>query len=269
MKTTEQVINLTPPIDGVQYGYSTTEPIKDGDYGIDNNIIFKKDYRIIPPLNSKKVIYSTNPKDIRFPYLVMPSIQIKEQEQIFSELIEKLGGFDNDRYKLQGDYFIIEKNNRLPSKEQEAESVFVIQDQENLIQSVHSSRKEAEKEREVLRIGYAPSVDFYVSEHKIAGFNSNPAKYTQEQMEKAILVAFSVGTRTYIEPLPTFQEARTMVYQSLQPTAKAVRVEMEETGWTGDADCLRNAFGVEEFKIKVEQSTEYSQGIVKALEVIY
>ena len=205
MKNT--IINLTPPIDVVQYGYNS-EPIKYGDWYISNIETIEQ-----APFNFKeglrKVICSTNPKDLRFPYLQLPS---KEQEII----------------TLAKDY-VMRKYSHKTDKEQ----LFCYKHIESFI----------------------------------AGFNANPAKYTQEQMEKAIDNAHSAGVmfssmRTAQKDVEIFKKD---YFQSLQPTAKAVRVEMD---FFDEEKSMMNNCIVGE-RIKVEQSAEYSQGLVKALEVIY
>ena len=216
----DTIINLTPPIDGVQYGISD-EPIKEGDwmwnqwkgtfegcFGIAGKTWHK---------SMKKVICSTNPKDLRFPFLVMPS---KEQKVDLSFAIWYSG---MEKAKVQSAY-----------------------------------------KRFVKETGYI-----------------NPAKYTQEQMEKAYNHAmWACGDTGHGQ---SFNE----YIQSLQPTVKAVRVEMENNQCDGciagipvDENgshrmgqgtypdfmgCQKNKYN----KIKIEQSTKHPQGIVRAIEVIY
>ena len=174
---TEQIITLTPPINGVQYGYNSDE-IKEGDWcclisktkGFPDKI-FKQDAESIRlhnfVENIHKVILSTNPKDTRFPYLVMPS---KEQEYI-KKLAQKV--FDEHKG---------------PASENEA----------NYLNGRYNGI--------------------------IEGFNANPAKYTQEQMRMAY---FNYDGDAMSE------EGFQKVLQSLQPTAKAVRVEREENNCDG------------------------------------
>ena len=240
---TEQIITLTPPINGVQYGYNSDE-IKEGDWcclisktkGFPDKI-FKQDAESIRlhnfVENIHKVILSTNPKDTRFPYLVMPS---KEQEYI-KKLAQKV--FDEHKG---------------PASENEA----------NYLNGRYNGI--------------------------IEGFNANPAKYTQKQMiefakfwHDAIITNLSSAK----DIITSDEDCFNKYIQSLQPTAKAVRVEREEN----NCDGCKAGIPVDEYnyhrmgkgiypdfmicqkdkynKIKVEQSTEYSQGIVKALEVIY
>ena len=199
-----QIITLTPPIDGVQYGYND-EQIKEGDwmwnqwkgtfegcFGIAGKTWHK---------SMKKVICSTNPKDTRFPYLVMPS---KEQE------VERL----------------------------------------------------AEQDR--ISIGWGNDVKNIFISGFTRGFNTNPAKYTQEQMEKAIFQA-KLGTQLTVTERYSGEDGvdnlTKDILQSLQPTVKAVRVEMEVTAIYE----LENRW---EYGIKVETSSEFKQGIVRAIEVI-
>lgn len=249
-----QTITLTPPIDEVQYGYLETEEIKQADEGyyvyvMTDNVYFTKGIHLLQPFNTvkdhfglfhpdknfekssyvvikidkevqnpkqydngncfcnvkyiKKVICSTNPKDTRFPFLVMP-------------------------------------------KEQEVDLSFAI-----WYSGMEKARVQSAYKRFVKKTGYI-----------------NPAKYTQEQMEKAIFQA-KLGTQLTVTERYSGEDGvdnlTKDILQSIQPTAKAVRVEMEES--YGD---LLPAFGGHYiYKLKVEQSTEYSQGIVRAIEVIY
>ncbi len=187
----DTIINLTPPIDGVQYGI--VDKPNEGEWAYCEH--WQPEIQRFSYLGSlagecKKVILSTNPKDTRFPYLVMPS---KEQE--LKALMNKwVMNADNHLWVL--DFY-----------------------------------KEASKGKE----------------------------YTQEQMENAI----DMARENESDNRPTYGDAE--IIQSLQPIAKAVRVEMEESYVEADA------WGspVIKYKIKVEQSPEYPQGVVKALEVIY
>lgn len=114
----------------------------------------------------------------------------------------------------------------------------------------------------------------------------NNAKYTQEDMEKC----WEQAKYIYENDISEVQSFKQYL-QSLQPTAKAVVVEMEEKdGIYSHKDCEvcggdggfknscsacgghgSNMTTVSEYscKIKVETSSEYSQGIVRAIEVIY
>lgn len=102
MKNT--IITLTPPIDGVQYGVSD-ELIKVKNWYFYNSSIdlckSSGDYYA----NAKKIICSTNPKDLRFPYL-----------QIVCPTCGKIewGVCSNSWHK-----------NILPSKEQEVEYYYI------------------------------------------------------------------------------------------------------------------------------------------------
>lgn len=223
-----QTITLTPPIDGVQYGISD-EAINLNDWYVDDtnairqSIISQSDSDYwLRRTDYKKVILSTNPKDLRFPYLVMPS---KEQEAlIFANTINP----KQDEYS-HGRWY-----------------------------------------------------------GRIEGFNANPAKYTQEQMEKAIENAHAAGVmfssmRTAQKDVEVFKKD---YFQSLQSIPKAVRVEMEENQCDGckggiPYDNGYHKMGTGKYanmmvcqkdkynKIKVETSTEYPQGIVVAKKVIY
>lgn len=181
-----QTITLTPPIDGVQYGISD-EPINLNDWYVDDtnairqSIISQSDSDYwLRRTDYKKVILSTNPKDLRFPFLVMPS---KEQEV------------------------------------------------ENITQ---------EQAREMWQFCHKQTVDI------LRGGNDKRLSFED-----------------YI--------------QSLQPTVKAVRVEMEEIRSPEfgncqhfkEVGCIKDICTCYTFKIKVETLSEYPQGLVKALEVIY
>lgn len=200
METTIKLIR----IEDYYFGISD-EPIKEGDfYYLESvttkNMILKASESKISS-NCKKILFSNNPKDTRFPFLVMPS---KEQE------VERLA---------------LEYTNA--TRERRA-----------LYGTVYSAFK--------------------------TGFNANKGIYTQEQMEKAINMAFLYAARLGEQAINSVDE----IIQSLQPTAKAVRVEMEEILATADeyeeAGTVRIGY-----EIKLEKSKEHPQGIVKALEVIY
>ena len=207
----DTIINLTPPIDGVQYGISD-ETIKAGEWCI-HRFAHKKEVTnaiVLCTVSNElsvqewwnKIHFSTNPKDTRFPYLVIPS---KEQE------VERLA--------LNQPCLVV-------------------------------GGTEWEENREV-RLQAVKSF--------IACFNVNPAKYTQEQMEKALKMKTA-----YIEDFSIyFNKTDSEIIQSLQPTAKAVRVETTEEGLKD------GSFHHTITKIKVETSSEHSQSLVKALEVIY
>ena len=208
---TEQVINLTPPINGVQYGISD-EPIKKGDIflcPVGDLFEIKQTPMDLHNPEYKKLILSTNPTDIRFPYLVLPS---KEQEdELLLEIYRKSPYLD--------DILCIPVNN---------------------------ATKIQKDALALMKLAY----------------NANPAKYTQEQMIKAI--AFGIGRMLKNEGMPDKYELNTF-FQSLQPTAKAVRVEMESY-----EDFIKSNPEIGQLhKIKVETSSEHSQGIVRAIEVIY
>lgn len=204
----DTIINLTPPIDGVQYGYNSDE-IKHGDWCWYANKVLQAYNDTVPYANShsKKVILSTNPKDTRFPFLQLPS---KEQE------VEKLA---NDWYKsvLQRTGLDLTPNRR--------------------------------------------SLNGF-----IAGFNANKG-YTQEQMEKAIDQTLSLWINRTQGKLVS--EITNEVLQFIQPTPKTVRVEMELEIIGQHFPESSNTFTTSGYKIKVETSSEFEQGIVKALGVIY
>lgn len=214
MKDTELIIQLTPPIDGVQYGIST-EIIKENDYFLNSNDIVAyatkeavKFNAMSPKSAWNKILFSTNPKDTRFPYLPLPS---KEQE------VEKLA--KEKARKIYGE-------NEVGNK-----------------------------------IVYFYAGACFANKH-------NPAKYTQEQMEKAIKLAREEECNGGVK-YETFE-----IIQSLQPTAKAVRVEMEEnclgSTFTWKCNCVGGKCeNMDGYKIKVETSSEFEQGIVRAIEVIY
>lgn len=190
----KQTITLAPPIDGVQYGINQ-EKIKQGDYVlVDGSIFPVLNGEFDETLDYPKILFSTNPKDTRFPYLVMPS---KEQEAlIFANTINP----KQDEYS-HGRWY-----------------------------------------------------------GRIEGFNANPAKYTKED-----IMTWYKHVKTH-----TCQEAFEHLDKSLQPTAKAVRVEMEaiylRTEGEGHSS---NSYGIYEDRIKVETSSEFKQGIVRAIEVIF
>ena len=237
---TEQIIILTPPIDGVQYGISETEKPKAGDFV--TNPIEKGIYQVDeePVIGDKKVICSTNPKDTRFPYLqiVCPTCGKREW-----------GVCSNSWHKTV-----------MPSKEQEIKVGDIVlwhmEKNHTLLTSNHKSRfveVKAINEKGVwLGGGW---IDF----KDIEQLPTNPAKYTQEQVKKAITQA-TIDTARYGGC--SMEE----IIESLQPTAKAVRVEMVNEQETIN---YHKDLWVNNWKIKVETSSEYPQGLVKALEVIY
>lgn len=243
MKNTEQTITLTPPIDGVQYGYNSDE-IKVGDYFYwydpdgDNRFIWKcfgltdNTHYHVKYLNNeypfpegdwnksyaKKVVLSTNPKDTRFPFLVMPS---KEQEHSM----------------------------------------------ENAIADRQANEEGLARYGKDRRLGFYDFIHGYY-----LGFNANKGVYTQEQMEKAVDLAREKQFVNVLGECDKYDIDE--IIQSIQPTAKAVRVEMEEVvnmdykpSFGGGSDGHYNPMYIEQ--IKVETSSEYSQGIVRAIEVIY
>lgn len=205
MRNTGNLITLTPPIDRVQYGINI-EAIKEGEWYINPSNEIKQSKFDFNPTTEKKINFSTNPKDTRFPYLV------------------------------------------IPSKEQEVDVPF------------HKD---------------SPAYSYYMR-----GFNANPAKYTQEEMvgfmkffllHKQSELTDKIAKQAKDRELKDMSEEIFDLYlQSLQPTAKAVRVEMEaiylRTEGEGHSS---NSYGIYEDRIKVETSSEYPQGFVKALEVIY
>lgn len=201
----DTIINLTPPIDGVQYGYLETE--LDGTKPVVN--ISTDRFSSMAVLRNP--VFSTNPKDQRFPFLQLPS---KEQE--VERLNLKLG----------------------------------------LLHHYLQDTKDYEGVRLIQEI--------------IAGFNANKGIYTQEQME----LAFKAGADLYSRikhDMDTKGFDFKDFLQSLQPTAKAVRVEREvdlhslKSSVTSKSTISISAFS----NIKVETSSEYPQGIMVAKEVIY
>lgn len=213
----DTIINLTPPIDGVQYGIST-ELIKEGDWHLEDVGKFGGGFDIIKCNHfgdykggNKKIHFSTNLKDTRFPYLVMSSKEQEVERLAVKKVAEFKSGFDG-----------------------------------------------------LLDKGTLSLLEFFF----IQGFNANPAKYTQEQMEKAIFQA-KLGTQLTVTERYSGEDGvdnlTNDILQSLQPTAKAVVVEMEESYIEADA------WGspVIKYKMKVETSSEHSQGIVRVIEVIY
>lgn len=208
-------IQLTPPIDGVQYGYSETERPKTntiiGGFGEKGNgdVIWNSMYNKVFKLSGDitaydfKILFSTNPKDLRFPFLQLPS-KIKTLDKLAEKSWDEINGQFKDGVNP-----------------------------------------------------YAYVLGF------VTGHNTNPAKYTQEQMEKAInLARCGLFVNNGIKDLGT-----TEIIQSLQPTAKAVVVEMETV-----KDFVRGFGGagsIDIEQIKVEQSTKYPQGVVRGIDVIY
>ena len=247
-----QTITLTPPIDGVQYGYLETE--------LDNTkpVVNISTDRFSSMAVLRNPVFSTNPKDTRFPFLVMPS---KEQE-VYQQLEE-----------IAIKYFT-------PTAEQQKEIeegiLFIdLGREDNLIQDAK---------------------EYHYRQGLKHGFNANKGIYTQEQLleftkwvddneipyEGGNWIKYFDGRDNYLNTTELFE----IYLQSLQPTAKAVVVEMEEN----NCDGCKAGIPVDEYnyhrmgkgiypdfmicqkdkynKIKVEKSTEYSQGIVKAIEVI-
>ena len=218
----DTIINLTPPIEGVQYGYNSDE-LKEGSKVWHNklNIIltvkkiegilysFEEDNQVALKDYINMVVFCNNPKDIRFPYLVMPS---KEKE------VKRLA-----KNSIGVPHY-------LP------------------VESMSFSMMKSYKQF-------------------IAGFNANPAKYTQEQMEKCWCQAITNMTvDKNNNPNNLIVRDFKDFIQSIQPTAKAVRVEMENKQETIN---YHKDLWVDNWQIKVEQSTEYPQGIVVVKEVIY
>ena len=208
----DTIITLTPPINEVQYGYSD-EPIKEGDWACRNTEPFvlhiQEGWNNSLDLQYRKIVCCNNPKDLRFPYLVLPN---KEQE------VEKLA----EKYFNDNDY----------------------------------------------------PYDMRIYSLFEAGFNANKGKYTQEQMitfakfwHNAIITNFSSAK----DIIRSDEDCFNKYIQSLQPTAKAVRVEMEvdlhslKSSITSKSTISISAFS----NIKVETSSEHSQGVIKTIEVIY
>lgn len=227
-----QTINLTPTIDGVQYGISDEKQSKD-DFIIHTTLLDKviqcPDEYGSTKEHWSKIICSTNPKDTRFPYLVMPSKE-QEDEQILDSCEEEVN---------------------------------------KLVKQVYKG-KEGNPRDTNDRIGVEKKFRDACNAGVLIGFNANPAKYTQEQMEKAIEFGFN-KCKEYGD---ITKPEREDFYQSLQPTAKAVRVEMEENCLgstpTWECNCVCGfCENIDGYKIKLETSSEHSQGLVKALEVIY
>ena len=215
-----QTINLTPPIDGVQYGISNAKiKVDNWCYDIKLKCLVQwKHPHSATTHHFKKVICSTNPKDTRFPYL-----QISKEQEV---------------EKLANDYCDSIRSNSM-----------------NVIRAF------------------------------IKGFNANKGIYTQEQMEKAFEAGRS-GDNKSLNFTFKYQYFKDYI-QSLQPTAKQVKVEMEDNSCDG----CKAGIPVDEYnyhrmgkgiypdfmvcqkskynKSKVEPSSEFKQGVVKALEVIY
>lgn len=262
-----QTINLTPPINGVQYGIST-ELIKEGDFyylqsvTTKNMILKASEFKISS--NCKKIHFSSNPKDLRFPYLVMPS---KEQEvETYYKWVEV------SKYGL-------------PTKD----GYYPVKREDNL--------NPLNWYIDIAKWNNKPKLWSRVIEW-LAPININPAKYTQEQMEKCFIAG---RNSVFSSKSPTGVIEQQEYIQSLQPTVKAVRVEMEEIELkyrlsaiskqfneedftkelhksleenpNHDVKTFRHQYadklGIPKYKIKVEASSEHSQGVIKALEVIY
>lgn len=288
----DTIINLTPPIDGVQYGISD-EPIKKGDVflcPVGNLFEIKQTPMDLHNPEYKKLILSTNPKDIRFPYLQPPSKEDYSNwkpvngEQVWVKVFSNWSsgtyiGLDEDKIhylirepKEGGGHIFKSKEilplnanpNKLPSKEQEVDKYALL----------------AAKKKYLLSSANEPCITCKDALELMDKCLTNKGIYTQEQMEKAIFQA-KLGTQLTVTERYSGEDGvdnlTKDILQSLQPTAKAVRVEMEEKCarcystnknecWSAK-ECSDGKYDL--IQIKVEQSTEYSQGIVRAIEVIY
>lgn len=268
-----QTINLTPPINGVQYGIST-ELIKEGDFYYlqsvtTKNMILKASESKISS-NCKKIICSTNPKDLRFPYLqiVCPTCGKREW-----------GVCSNSWHK-----------NVMPSKEQEVETYYKWVEVSKYGLPTKDGYYPVKREDNLNPLNWYIDIAKWNNKPKLwsrviewlAPININPAKYTQEQVigyQKWWLKQdVEYFDNTELGDVYKDRKGNTVTdvdlfnkyNQSIQPTPKAVRVEMNN-----DRERNRNeAMGLKDIiylpdEIKVETSSEYSQGVIKALEVIY
>ena len=278
-----QTINLTPPINGVQYGIST-ELIKEGDFYYlqsvtTKNMILKASESKISS-NCKKIICSTNPKDLRFPYLqiVCPTCGKREW-----------GVCSNSWHK-----------NVMPSKEQEVETYYKWVEVSKYGLPTKDGYYPVKREDNLNPLNWYIDIAKWNNKPKLwsrviewlAPVNANKGIYIQEDMIN--VAKFATGTYRTEKQIKNY-------IQSLQPTVKAVRVEMEEIELkyrlsaiskqfneedftkelhksleenpNHDVKTFRHQYadklGIPKYKIKVEASSEHSQGVIKALEVIY